>query len=95
MEIFAQYGLAGIMAGIVWYLLRWMMKLHDTVMTNSSVEREKWQKVIQELSDQIRAHSDVSRSFHEQMLEKGRQERLEHERILKQTETCGFKVRHD
>lgn len=95
MELFAQYGLAGLVFGALFVMLKWMMKLHDNVMNQSAIEREKWQKVIEELSSQIRAHTASSQQFHEQMLEKGRQERKEHELIIKQIENCGFRSRHE
>lgn len=82
-ELFAQFGLAGIILAINFIILKWMMKLHDKVMDDSGAERVKWQEVIEKLTNRIEEGTRSAMSFREQMLEMGRREREEHAMMLK------------
>lgn len=82
-ELFTQFGLAGVMLAILFMLLKWMMQLHDRVMTETAAERVKWQEVIGKLTERIEEGTRSAIAFREQMIEMGRREREEHDQLLK------------
>jgi hypothetical protein len=81
--LITQLGIAGVIFGALFFLLKWMTKLHDRVMTDSKEERQAWQTLIQSFSSRIQEQSMELRNMCEQNNEAHKYQREEHKEILK------------
>lgn len=70
------------MLGVVYFILKWMMKLHDKVMADSKEERVAWQTLILSLSEKINEHTAQAKGFHDIVNEAHKFQKEEHERMI-------------
>jgi hypothetical protein len=80
--LIAQLGVAGVVFGALFFLLKWMTRLHDKVMTDSKEERIAWQALILSFSSRFQEQSMELRNMTEQNNEAHKYQREEHKEIL-------------
>ena len=80
---FTQFGLAGVLLFIVFFILKWMMRMHEKVLDTFDKDRDKTYILMDSLKERIDAGTRAQGICQEQMLEAFRREREEHAVIIR------------
>ena len=81
-DIITQFGFAGLIFIAFMFLLKWVLKTQEKILTDAKEERASWQTVMNNFQKNIETTSVQASEFHKQVTEAHSYQREEHNKIL-------------
>jgi len=81
-QIFAQFGLAGIIFGGFLLVLNWVFGVNHKILDNMEKERMSYQTILDGFNENLRENRAFNQTYHKQMEEQHKAQHEEHKEMI-------------